>query len=167
MTLKILLIIPILLSLVMISVSPAAADSSQNFKNILTVGNFCGVDLGTVEADYGSLGKDEISASQTIEIIGTGNTDIDAYTYATNWLAEGTTDIIIPGNYTTFDWDNDGVFGNNLSLNKTDDFIDMVKTIPFGTSIDSYWQVEVHIDAANDGFKGKLNQFVTFEGICV
>ena len=150
-------IMPIILSIALISMSPAFAVDTTG---TLEVGPLCGVNVvDTLE--YGLVTPKELSVNAPLNIIGTGNSASIASVSGTNWL--NGTNIIILGDSTHFGFTAEP-YADKQAINGTgEDSIQMDQNIEAGDN-DTFWQVDVQL--LDESFIGTISQVLTFVGGC-
>ena len=92
---KRLALLPLMLSITMISIGPAFAQESASSTSSMTVEGTCGVTIGTA-LDFGLVTPDFASDEGILDITGTGSAPSIVSTFATDWL-DGSNNIIVDG----------------------------------------------------------------------
>lgn len=162
-------VIPMILSLALISVSPAfALETTVTTGSTLNVLGACGVSVFAVtDMDYGPLGVGDTSGRQELQITGTGSAPSLVEVAGTHWLTDDGRDpatTVILGENTRFTF-TDQTWTQMTGIDTTAQIIIDGK-IDNGSTNSTFWQVEVIMD--DPTYQGAVAQDITIEVVgCV
>ncbi len=154
---KILIIIPIILSLTIITASPVFG--SDEVINTMVVGATCGITLGDA-ISFGNVAVGTQSSEEILNINATGSAPSFVEVSGTDWLNDSDANMVNSEN-TKFSLTSGTDFSSKTALGSTDTGVSMGPSFQNSAIHTTYWQVELILNDST--FQGAVEQTITFE----
>lgn len=162
-------IILILLSLMMVTVSPAVAEVVTSK---LSVGAYCGITVDTNLISFSGVEPNALSTVKSFTISGSGNSYAPLEVYTTHWLGDSNNENVINGTFSKFILDDatdtllhyeETKIRSNSTAVYDEDSIDMNKKLNWDESTEMYWQVLVKLNKEQVSYIGDVTQIITID----